>query len=345
VAAWSWKWLRFQSGKALNRLLRQILFRPLDLHGVNRAQRHGRMDALAHGLANTIVNLYGTRGSEWLQRLPVLIAECERRWSIAVMAPLDCLTFNYVAPAVGADGQEMILKLGVVNPELLTEIEALRLFDGRGSVQLLAADPDQGALLLERLRPGTPLSTLADDERATSIAAGVMRQLWRPVPAGHPFPSVARWAAGLGRLRARFGGTTGPLPQTLVEQAEALFGELLSSMDELLLLHGDLHHDNILAAGRQPWLAVDPKGVVGEPAYEVGALLRNPWPRLLDLPRPGRILARRVDQLAEELELDRARIVAWGVAQAVLSAWWCLEDGYVGWEYAIRCAELLADLA
>jgi streptomycin 6-kinase len=302
------------------------------------------MSTLANGFVDTIVNLYGTEGSAWLGRLPALVADCEQRWSIKVAAPLDNLSFNYVAPAVGADGRELVLKLGVVNPELLTEIEALRLFDGRGSVQLLAAEPEQGALLLERLSPGTLLSTLADDEQATSIAAGLMRQLWRPVPAGHPFPSVARWAAGLGRLRARFGGTTGPLPRTLVERAEALFGDLLTSMDEPVLLHGDLHHYNILAARRQPWLTIDPKGIVGEPAYEVGALLRNPWPRLLDMPQPRRILARRVDQLAAELGFDRARIVGWGVAQAVLSAWWSLEDGYMGWEYAIGCAELLADL-
>jgi streptomycin 6-kinase len=115
-------------------------------------------------------------------------------------------------------------------------------------------------------------------------------------------------------------------------------------MDEPVLLHGDLHHDNILAAGRHLWLAIDPKGIVGEPSYEVGALLRNPWPQLLDMPQPGRILAQRVDQLAAELGFDRARIVGWGVAQAVLSAWWCLEDGYMGWEYAIGCAELLAAL-
>ena len=74
-----------------------------------------------------------------------------------------------------------------------------------------------------------------------------------------------------------------------------------------VVLHGDLHHFNILAAERQPWLAIDPKGVVGEPVYETGALLRNPWPDLLSLPDPGRILARRVDQLAEELGFDRAR--------------------------------------
>jgi streptomycin 6-kinase len=296
------------------------------------------------GFCHTIVNLYADKGVEWLNRLPALVAECERRWSVTALAPLEDLSFNYVAPAVGADGRELILKLGVPNPELLTEIEALRLLDGRGCVQLLAADPAQGAMLLERLRPGTPLSSVGDDERATLIAAGVMRQLWRPVPAEHPFPTVARWAAGLGRLRARFDGDTGPLPRTLVERAEALFEELLASMAEPVLLHGDLHHDNILAAERQPWLAIDPKGIIGEPAYEVGALLRNPFPQLLDMPQPGRILARRVDQLTRELGFDRARIVGWGVAQAVLAAWWCLEDGYMSWEYFARCADLLAAL-
>jgi streptomycin 6-kinase len=120
-------------------------------------------------------------------------------------------------------------------------------------------------------------------------------------------------------------------------------------MAEAVLLHGDLHHFNILAAERQPWLAIDPKGVVGEPAYEVGPLLLNPWPQLLKMPRPRQILARRVDQarssaLAAELGFDRTRLVGWGVAQAVLSAWWSIEDGASGWSYAIRVAELLAAL-
>ena len=197
----------------------------------------------------------------------------------------------------------------------------------------------------------TPLSRLADDEQATSIAAHVMRQIWQPVPPEHSFPTVARWALGLARLRQQFGGATGPFPARLVEQAESLFAELIGSMAEPVLLHGDLHHDNILTAERQPrqtrrplWLALDPKGLVGEPAYEVGALLRNPAPWLLDQPQPGRILARRVDQLAEELGFDRARLRSWGLAQAVLSAWWSFEDHGHGWEWSLTCAELLADV-
>jgi streptomycin 6-kinase len=281
-------------------------------------------------------------GAEWLSRLPSIVAECERRWSLRVGPPFAEPSYNYVAPAVRGDGMPAVLKVCPANREFFTEAEALKLFDGRGAVRLLEAHLEQGALLLERLEPGTPLARLTDDEEVTAIAVQVMRRLWRPVPAGHPFPSVADWAGGLGRLRERFGGGSGPFPAMLVEEAERLFAELIGSAAELRLLHGDLHHGNILAGQRRPWLAIDPKGLVGEPAYETGALLRNPLPRLLAAPRPELILARRVDQLAEELGFDRARLQGWGVAQAVLAAWWALEDHGHGWEPFIACAELLA---
>jgi streptomycin 6-kinase len=293
-------------------------------------------------LAQTIVEAFGQKGAEWLRGLSVLAAECAQRWSLTILPPFASMSYNYVAPAVRADGTDAVLKLGVPNPELLTEIEALRLFDGRGIVRLLDADPERGALLLERLKPGTLLSSVTDDEQATSIAAQVMQQLWRPVPPEHPFPTVARWAAGLQRLRDRFDGGTGPFPTTWVERAERLFAELIESMDEPVLLHGDLHHYNILAAERQPWLALDPKGVVGEAAYEVGALLRNPCSRILGEPGVRRISARRLDQLAAELGFDRERLVGWGVAQAVLSAWWVYEDHGHGWEPWIAFADMLA---
>ena len=260
------------------------------------------------------------------------------------MPPFKPLSYNYVAPAVRGDGVDVILKAGVPTPEFLAELEALRLLNGRGIVQLLDVDRDNGILLLERLRPGTRLSSLTDDMEATSIAAQVMCQLWRPVPQEHSFPTVAMWATGMRRLREHFDGGTGPFPTALIEMAETLFDELIASMDEEVLLHGDLHHHNILAAERQPWLAIDPKGLVGEPAYEVGALLRNPMPQLLHEPQPKRIIARRADQLAEELGFDRGRLVSWGLAQAVLAAWWSFENHGHGWEPRIACAELLAEL-
>jgi streptomycin 6-kinase len=279
-------------------------------------------------------------GAAWLERLPALLDECARRWSLTLLPPFE-LSYNYVAPAVRSDGTEVVLKAGVPNRELWTEMEMLRLCDGRGMVRLLEADEDLGAMVLERLQPGTMLVTVTDDEQATAIAAEVMRALWRPAPEEHPFPSVVGWATGLGRLRQTFGGS-GPFPEPLVAMAERLFGELLGSMAEPVVLHGDLHHYNILAATRAPWLAIDPKGVVGEPAYECGALLRNPVPHFMDGPDPGGMLARRVDQLAEALGFERERIAAWGVAQAVLSAWWSYEDHAVLELRMLQSARLLA---
>ena len=122
-----------------------------------------------------------------------------------------------------------------------------------------------------------------------------------------------------------------------------LYDELIASSSAPVLLHADLHHWNILAAEREPWLALDPKGVVGEPAYEVGALLRNPIPDIatfLMRRDPGR----RIDQLAELLGFDRQRLIGWGIAQVVLSATWDIDDSLFGWEGWIGAADVLAGL-
>ena len=286
--------------------------------------------------------LHGAEGERWLQQLPGLLASYSHRWSLILETPFTAPSYNYVVRARRADGSPVALKLGVPHRELLTEIEALRLYDGRGCARLLASDPAGGALLLERLAPGTMLVSIDDDERATRIAARVMQQLWRPVPEQHSFPTTAQWAGGMQRLRATFDGSCGPFPRRLVEAAERLFRELLDSSQPPVLLHGDLHHYNILAAQREPWLAIDPKGLSGEPLYETGALLRNPLPQVASRSDLRRTLARRAAILAETLQADRQRILAWALAQAVLSSWWSYEDeGERGEETLSIAAELL----
>jgi streptomycin 6-kinase len=296
------------------------------------------------------VDLFEAEGAGWLNQLPRLIADIEQRWSVQVQPPFPNLSYNYVAPAHLADGTAVVLKIGFPRLELHREIEALRFYDGQGMVRLLRAEPEQGIMLLERLQPGTPLIPLAlrDDAAATRRAAQVMQQLRHPAPADHSFPTVANWGRGFARLRAEFNGRTGPFPAKLVDTAEQLFTELLASAAAPVLLHGDLHHDNILQAGnrptRQPWLAIDPKGVIGEPAYEVGALLRNPIPHIFQESPDNlrRRQARRLDILAEMLTIDRQRLWGWSLAQAVLSAWWSYEDGEPGWKPMLRLAEQVA---
>jgi streptomycin 6-kinase len=304
------------------------------------------MYTIPENFSRQMIEMYDDAGVAWLEQLPDLIDDCARRWSLRVLAPYT-LSFNYVAPAIRADGAPVVFKAGM-HQDTKTEIDALRHFAGHGMVRMLEADRERGAFVLERLAPGVSLVSMEDDERATAIAAEVMLELWRG-PAGTPparptIPNKAVLIAGMRRMREHFGGSTGPLPRALVEQAEALFADLLASQAAPVLLHGDLHHDNILSAERAPWLAIDPKGVIGEPAYEVGAWLRNWLPDLLERPDPARTMARRVDQLAEALGVDRARIRGWGLAQAVLSVWWCIEDGGSDWEPTIACAELLAQI-
>jgi len=301
---------------------------------------------LPDGFAESVLGVFGNAGRKWLARLPETIARCERRWPLEVGPPLEGLWANWVAPAVCMDGSEAVLKLGVPSSGLLAELAALDLYDGRGCARLLAFDRELGALLIERVRPGQQLWDVAerDDDEATRIAARVMQRLWRPVPADHPFPSVADWGSGLAKIRPYFGGGTGPFPEVLVDEAERLFAGLLASMAEPVVLHGDLHQANILSAGREPWLAIDPKGVVGEPVYETGVLLRNLSDAQLRDSNPARILARRADILADELGRDRARILDWGLAQAVLAGWWCVEDGGDCWDWAIGCAEMIEGL-
>lgn len=280
-----------------------------------------------------------------IQEPTALLADYARRWNLTLLPSFSNLSCHYVAPVICADGTPAVLKAVVPNSESHTEVAALRCYNGRNCVRLLDADSENGVLLLERLLPGMTLTALADeanDEKATSIAASLMRGLWRPAPTEHNFPTVGDWGGGFQKLRQRFGGGCGPLPAALVDRAERLFAELLASSSEAVLLHGDLHHDNILSAQRQPWLAIDPKGVIGEPAYEVGALLRNLWQDRRAISDPARLTERRVHQLAEELNVDRARIRGWGIAQAVLSAWWCVEDDADCWQGAIAIAELLA---
>ncbi|MCP4360261.1 MAG: phosphotransferase [Chloroflexi bacterium] len=300
------------------------------------------MQPYPKSFTKTVIDTWGEDGRTWLIHLPTILSKIEKRWSLTVQNHFPNLSYNYAAPAIQADGTEIVLKVGIPRNELGTEIEALRLYNGRGMVRLLDADADEGVLLLERLRPGTLLSdTAEDDDEVTRIAANIMRQLWQMVPPQHSFPSVADWGQGLHEMRDYCDEFSGVFPQRLVDTAVVLYDDLLASSATPVLLHGDLHHFNILTAERQPWLAIDPKGVVGEPAYEVGALLRNPVPDIYTRPHLKRVQARRLDILAEMLSLDRQRLQAWSMSQAVLSIWWSFEDNDAEWQKWLCVAESL----
>jgi streptomycin 6-kinase len=299
--------------------------------------------ALSGEFRQRILSVWGERGKAWLDHLPALVETCAQQWRLSIQAPLPALSYGFAAFAVRADGTEAVLKISVPNPELHTEIEALRLFRGRPVVELLEADPAHGALLLKRLDPGLPLSQTPEDE-ATVIAAHLMRQLRMPEPVDHAFPTVARWGLAFDRLRARFDGKTGPLPRRLVEKAERLLEELQASSPRRALLHGDLHHDNILSDGGRGWVAIDPKGVIGDPAYEAARFQHNPIPGFLSEDAPRAVARRRVDTLSSILRVDPSRLLAWAFFDTVLAACWSIEENGHRLRYHLSCAEVFDGL-
>jgi streptomycin 6-kinase len=243
----------------------------------------------------------------------------------------------------------VILKIGLPNRETLSEIAALRLFNGEGACKLLEYDEERYWMLLERLNPGLMLATMDDDEEATHIAAEVMKRIWQLAGARHVVPlhkkfiQLTDWFfGGFERLRNKFNGGTGPLDAKLVERAESSVRDFFAENHRPVLMHGDFHHYNILSSERG-WLVIDPKGVVGPAGYEVGPFMLNPWGSLSDGINFKSRIEKRINILHEHLGFERDRILAWSLAHAILSAWWGIED-HTGWEYAMCFAEMVADL-
>jgi streptomycin 6-kinase len=199
-----------------------------------------------------------------------------------------------------------------------------RAFDGRGVVRVL--EDAEGAALLERLEPGHPLTATVrnDDDAAIEVVASLIARMRTSDAVAPPgTPSVHDWGHGFARY---FKSADQPFPRPLVERAFHEFSRLADSQRQRQLLHGDLHHENVLFDSRRGWTAIDPKGVTGEVEYEVGAFLRNPTTTLPALFSPAGV-ERRIRRFADRLDIDFQRTLHWGFAQAVLSLLWSLEDG------------------
>ena len=202
--------------------------------------------------------------------------------------------------------------------------EMLDAFDGKGVVRVY--EYVEGAVLLERLSPGNSLVGIVlkgRDDEATEILADVIQKMSPRQSVKAPV-TVEDWAKGFERYSA---SGDAQIPKSLVEEGHRFYLELCDSQSSPRLLHGDLHHYNVLFDSDRGWVAVDPKGVVGEIEYEIGALLRNPYdsPELFVQPAT---VEKRLTHLTSRLNLDFRRALAWGFAQAVLSAIWGVEDGF-----------------
>ncbi|MBP6104595.1 MAG: phosphotransferase [Gammaproteobacteria bacterium] len=265
-----------------------------------------------------ILTLYGEQGKTWLNDLPAIVRTMTERYGLSELKPLDNLSYHYVLSGL-KDNRPIILKLGLDPKGLEQEASALQTFEGFGAVSVLGQR--SGALLLGRALPGLSLKSYfpSSDSEAIQIAYAVMKRLHQaPRPKTGLFPAIQDWLAILDK--------PWDIPNHYLEKARTLQKKLLATTSQTVLLHGDLHHDNILQHGDQ-WMAIDPKGVMGEPAYEIAAFIRNPIPELLATHNATDILENRIQAFSKILGIDTQRISDWCFVQAVLAWVWALEDG------------------
>jgi streptomycin 6-kinase len=245
----------------------------------------------------------------WLDRLPDTLRVLERRWALTLGAPFDNeeVSCAWVAPAALPDGTSAVLKLAMPHMEGTDELHGLRFWDGDPTVRLLDGDEYLGAMLLERCEPGTALRSLPEFEQDLVIS-GLLRRLWRSPSAPHPFRHLSI-LTDYWRHETLVDVDRWP-ESGLVREGLSLLGELATNAPVQVLLATDLHAGNVLRSQREPWLVIDPKPFVGDPAYDATQHLFNCDARLrLD---PDGLIRR----LADLLELDEERIRLWTFARA-----------------------------
>jgi streptomycin 6-kinase len=257
--------------------------------------------------------------SAWLAGLPATIERVAADWALELGAPyLPGGQCAWVAPVRDHAGDARVLKVAWRHPEAEDEADGLRFWDGDGAVRCYASRRygASDALLLERCAPGAPLGGSLPEPEQDVVIAGLLRRLWdRPLAAGHPFRALEeiceRWAA---ELEANFAADARGLDPGLARAGVAALRDLPRSTDRRALLCTDLHAGNVLAARREPWLAIDPKPFVGDPAFDTVQHMLNCDARLATDP------AGLATRMADLLDVDPDRVRQWLFARCAQEA-------------------------
>lgn len=272
---------------------------------------------------NKVIATWPKSGELWLCQLDEIINQLADQWCLSEIQPFEHLSYHYVA-AARQKQKAVVVKIGCDGETIEREYIALNALDGKGSVKVLDFDQARHALLLVQAISGKTLKSHCnnDIERGIAHYAYVVHALHATngLKPEVPFPHVRSWLAAIDRL------DDNRVDNKLIDKAKYLSEKLLTTMKNECLCHGDLHLDNIVKDGEK-WLAIDPKGVIGETAFEAAAF---DWVFNAELMAQDGILigkiARRLERLSSALSLDAARLTAWVFLRFMFSIAWLIED-------------------
>jgi streptomycin 6-kinase len=263
-------------------------------------------------------------GGAWVRGLPTLVDRMLEQWSLRLDGPVTHGMAGLVLPVV-RDGVPSVLKLQPVEEDNACTALGLRTWDGDGAVLLLDHDEPTGAVLLERLDATRPLSVLPDDE-----ALAVLADLLARLTAVQAPPGVRRLAdvaaAMLDQVPSAVPLLRSQDERELVRTCAAAVAELVGEAGDRLL-HWDLHYDNVLAGEREPWLAIDPEPLSGDPGFDLLPAIDNRWDEVRASGDVDKAVRYRFDLLTDRLGLDRDRATGWTLARVLQNALWDIEDG------------------
>lgn len=259
----------------------------------------------------------------WLDYLPTVIQSVANFWQLEHIVPMANLSYNYVCKAHSNHYRKSVIIKICLTAELFDqEYTALHYFAGQGSVACLDAHSEYNALLLEFIEPGKSLKSLwpAHDEQAVMITVQVIAALHtKTIADKYHKKTVADWMRIFTDMHDTF------FKEHSV-RAQKWAHELLATQSDCYFLHGDLHHENILQGPQNIWKSIDPHGIVGDLAYEVGAFIRNPFPEIIQYQDSKTIIEQRIRLFSAQLSLDVERVLKWSYVQSVLAACWALQD-------------------
>lgn len=281
-----------------------------------------RKQHIVKNFKKNIINLFGERGKQWLNQLPKIIAILAQKWQLTDIAPVDNMSWNYVAKASSKSHMSVCIKISMDETLIADEIKALSYFNGHGMVKLIEHDPQYHALLLHQAIPGTSLNTLYLSDKNETIA--IYSEVACKLLSAHNgasihFKHVKDWLNAFNRLPEN------KLPDGLIRNAKFLSQKMLEQENNEFILHGDLHMDNIISDSGN-WIAIDPKGIVGPKEFEIACFDFITKDELLSYNNIPELFNTRTFKLSQLLKIEQVILANWVFIRLVLGACWMIED-------------------